>query len=244
MTKNAEDVKTGFKKWVILGFLILTVIVAAVYLLNYKEKETASKRGEDSITHESSTTFRGFDGTDNNSDAADGIGNLGGNIAGNMKVGEKDQGSSAMGGNEETDITDAYQAKADSVAEDIDGMDANKSSTYSYNVYFGFDIDTIPHSAVDELTKGIQAQIRQSSKIIIEGHASWVGTEEYNQDLSERRAEFISKVINKMCKQDKCHIQTIGYGENRPIDKRAYLNRRVEIKILPCRGSGIFPKSR
>ncbi len=79
-------------------------------------------------------------------------------------------------------------------------------------------------------------QMNPSMKILIEGYTDSVGSEAYNQALSERRAEavkqyFVSKGI------DASRIQIKGRGESNPIasnetpEGRAK-NRRIEIKIL------------
>jgi len=69
----------------------------------------------------------------------------------------------------------------------------------------------------------------------IQGHASAEGAEEYNLDLSQRRAEsvmnyFISKGISER------RLVAIGYGESRPIAEDSQdgrvLNRRVEFHII------------
>ncbi len=71
--------------------------------------------------------------------------------------------------------------------------------------------------------------------IIITGHTDSVGTDEYNQKLSERRAEAVKKFLEeKGVPGDK--MSTKGYGKTKPIasnataDGRAQ-NRRVEIHL-------------
>jgi outer membrane protein OmpA-like peptidoglycan-associated protein len=72
-----------------------------------------------------------------------------------------------------------------------------------------------------------------SFKVQIDGHTDYVGTDEYNQDLSDRRAAsvkafFISKGI------DESRLASAGYGESRPVaDNQTSAgrtkNRRVEM---------------
>ena len=72
------------------------------------------------------------------------------------------------------------------------------------------------------------------------GHADSVGSESYNQDLSERRAMNVSSILMQggVMRQ---RIAATGYGESRPIasnasdDGRAR-NRRVEVYISAFRG--------
>ena len=74
-----------------------------------------------------------------------------------------------------------------------------------------------------------------SKKVELEGHTDSVGTDKYNQGLSERRA---ASVRNYLVKQGVAtgRIATRGFGEAKPIadnktrDGRAK-NRRVEVKV-------------
>ncbi|MBI2088073.1 MAG: OmpA family protein [Deltaproteobacteria bacterium] len=72
-------------------------------------------------------------------------------------------------------------------------------------------------------------------RVELEGHADWIGTEKYNQGLSERRA---ASVRNYLVKKgiNLNRITTRGFGELKPIadnktrEGRAK-NRRVEVKV-------------
>ncbi|MEA3386478.1 MAG: OmpA family protein, partial [Thermodesulfobacteriota bacterium] len=73
-------------------------------------------------------------------------------------------------------------------------------------------------------------------KVIIEGHTDWIGTEKYNQGLSERRAASACNYLGeKGISQNS--LETVGYGEADPIadnhtSEGQRLNRRVVFKIL------------
>jgi len=71
--------------------------------------------------------------------------------------------------------------------------------------------------------------------VVIEGHTDSIGTEAYNQKLSERRADSVKKyLVGKGIASSR--LETVGYGELRPIasndtaEGRA-MNRRVEFKV-------------
>ena len=73
--------------------------------------------------------------------------------------------------------------------------------------------------------------------ISVEGHTDSVGTDKYNQALSERRAAAVKKYLveNGAANADK--IKPVGYGKTRPIEDNKtpegkFKNRRVEILIL------------
>lgn len=71
--------------------------------------------------------------------------------------------------------------------------------------------------------------------VIIEGHADSIGTEAYNQRLSERRADSAKRyLVGKGI--DASRLETVGYGELRPIASNSTaegraMNRRVEFKV-------------
>jgi outer membrane protein OmpA-like peptidoglycan-associated protein len=73
--------------------------------------------------------------------------------------------------------------------------------------------------------------------IRVEGHTDSVGSDQYNMDLSSRRANSVRDLLVQRGVNFN-RIQTIGYGETLPVatnDTEAgrQLNRRVEIKIAP-----------
>lgn len=71
--------------------------------------------------------------------------------------------------------------------------------------------------------------------VLIEGHTDNVGADQYNQALSEKRAESVQNALLQL-NVDPQRIDTIGYGESRPLadngtDAGRLKNRRVEIVI-------------
>ena len=71
--------------------------------------------------------------------------------------------------------------------------------------------------------------------VLIEGHTDNVGTEAYNQDLSERRALSVKEALIQVG-VDASRIDTLGLGESSPITDNTssagrLKNRRVEIVI-------------
>lgn len=72
--------------------------------------------------------------------------------------------------------------------------------------------------------------------VLVEGHTDSIGTDEYNQDLSQKRADSVKeKLVEDGI--DPPRITTVGYGEKYPAfsndtDANRALNRRVEVIIL------------
>lgn len=78
--------------------------------------------------------------------------------------------------------------------------------------------------------------------ILAEGHTCSIGPEDYNQDLSERRARSVADhLVSLGVRRDA--IRVVGYGEDRPIADNATregraLNRRVEVSTDVLNGGG------
>lgn len=75
------------------------------------------------------------------------------------------------------------------------------------------------------------------TRLQIEGHTDDVGTAQYNQYLSESRAQSVKGYLLQS-QLNPQRISTLGYGEYRPLvdntdDLNRQKNRRVELKIIP-----------
>ncbi|MFH1216010.1 MAG: OmpA family protein [Pseudomonadota bacterium] len=73
--------------------------------------------------------------------------------------------------------------------------------------------------------------------IRVEGHTDSTGSEEYNLNLSKRRAQAVGDLLFQR-NVDRSRVELVGYGESLPIasnDTEAgrQMNRRVGIKIAP-----------
>ncbi|MEO0683040.1 MAG: OmpA family protein [Pseudomonadota bacterium] len=79
------------------------------------------------------------------------------------------------------------------------------------------------------------------SYIDVIGHADAVGSDAYNQQLSERRARAVAGVLQRRG-VDAARIETAGFGESRPVasndtEEGRARNRRVEILVVPATGA-------
>nr|WP_136251045.1 OmpA family protein [Ningiella ruwaisensis] len=75
-----------------------------------------------------------------------------------------------------------------------------------------------------------------NTNAVIEGHTSAVGTTEYNQMLSEKRAQAALKMLVEEYGIDPSRLSAIGYGETRlkfteNTAEAHRLNRRIEAKV-------------
>ncbi len=113
---------------------------------------------------------------------------------------------------------------------------------------FEFDQATLTPRAEETLSVlGPMIQNVGAHPVLIEGHTDSVGTDEYNQDLSERRAERVRNWFLEHRIVEKRAVSTIGYGEKKPVAPNTKpdgkdnpagraLNRRVEIVVNTCAG--------
>jgi outer membrane protein OmpA-like peptidoglycan-associated protein len=106
------------------------------------------------------------------------------------------------------------------------------------NIYFDFDKATFKTESYTELNK-LEAMLAQNSTMNVEiaGHTDAVGTKEYNQSLSLRRAQAVKNYLTKKG-IDARRVKPVGYGKSKPLasndDEQGgrELNRRVEFKVL------------
>jgi outer membrane protein OmpA-like peptidoglycan-associated protein len=98
--------------------------------------------------------------------------------------------------------------------------------------YNSADISKTSMSAVQELGKALSNPGLKGSTFVVAGHTDAVGTESYNQDLSERRADTIKKYLSEKYGIAGSNLVTVGYGESKPKDPSAPMdpaNRRVQV---------------
>jgi OOP family OmpA-OmpF porin len=92
-------------------------------------------------------------------------------------------------------------------------------STADAKVNFGFDradLDATATAAIDTLVG--QAKSKGSIKSVrVTGHADRIGTEEYNLDLSLRRASAVGDYLTQNAGIDAQSIELAGKGESQPL---------------------------
>ena len=98
--------------------------------------------------------------------------------------------------------------------------------------YNSAEISKSSEAAVEELGKALSDPALKGSTFMVAGHTDGVGGESYNQDLSERRADTIKKVLTEDFGINAADLVTVGYGKSRPKDGSAPMdpiNRRVQV---------------
>jgi outer membrane protein OmpA-like peptidoglycan-associated protein len=111
------------------------------------------------------------------------------------------------------------------------------------DLLFDYDSANLRPGATANLQKlGRLIQRNPQSIFKVEGHTDSFGSDHYNLDLSQRRAETVKSWLVENMSIDPNRIQTQGYGKSRllvPGDRTVdeqQLNRRVEIVIRTKKG--------
>ncbi len=92
-------------------------------------------------------------------------------------------------------------------------------------VFFAFNKDK--PLKVDPLVPLVKPASSPGALIKVAGHADEAGSDEYNQKLSERRAESVAQAFVR-AGVPKDRLVTEGHGKTRPVSSVAAENRRVE----------------
>lgn len=86
--------------------------------------------------------------------------------------------------------------------------------------------------AVTELGKALTNPQLKGATFVLAGHTDAQGSDAYNQDLSERRADSVKKYLMEHYGIAAADLVTVGYGETRlknPNDPNGEANRRVQV---------------
>lgn len=72
--------------------------------------------------------------------------------------------------------------------------------------------------------------------VVIEGHTDDRGAESYNQQLSEKRAAAVARMLIQQFDIDQSRVRSVGYGESQPLvennsEANRAANRRVTAKV-------------
>ncbi len=99
--------------------------------------------------------------------------------------------------------------------------------------YASAKLSTSAQANLREFAKGINDPDLAKATFVIEGHTDGIGSTNYNQRLSEDRAQAVTQyLVNLGVSRDR--LKTVAYGESRPkvADVNDPANRRVESKLV------------
>jgi outer membrane protein OmpA-like peptidoglycan-associated protein len=101
--------------------------------------------------------------------------------------------------------------------------------TFDYN---SAEISAKSLPAVQTLGRALTNPDLKGSTFVVAGHTDAAGTDTYNQDLSERRADSIKKYLMDNYHISSADLVTVGYGKSKLKDASqpmAEVNRRVQV---------------
>jgi len=200
------------KKWIWLAVLICLIVVAGgIYYYQNSLKPfdpVAQKGGSEVATPGAANKL-----SDNDNDTS-------------KKMSETDN----------IQVGSASKIKSDLTAKDIDRITMKGSNKLIATLNFEFAAATTPTEAIENLVKDVSAKLDGKTKIVIEGHTDSIGSVDFNQDLSNRRAMFVADKMKGFKKNKSIKIGVVGRGKTKLIadnsteDGRAK-SRRVEIYL-------------
>lgn len=125
---------------------------------------------------------------------------------------------------------------------DIDAVAAVGSAerfVFDAGVLFAFDEATLSNEALTILTRfsDLVGQ-RQFSRLVIAGHTDSKGSDAYNMELSQRRADAVRTFLATTPKLAQSAMSVRAAGEHEPVadnstDAGRQQNRRVEVIVVP-----------
>jgi outer membrane protein OmpA-like peptidoglycan-associated protein len=134
-----------------------------------------------------------------------------------------------------------YMERQKKELEQVPGADVEREDdrlivTFKDAILFDFDSSALRAEARTNLAQMADVLVRYpDTNLIVIGHTDNIGTDQYNQKLSERRA---AAVKNYLVSSDvrRGRLTALGYGETAPVESNATedgraANRRVQIQI-------------
>lgn len=116
-------------------------------------------------------------------------------------------------------------------------MDVMDSVRVELDVKFDFNKSDVKEGSQADI-KSLADFMKQypQTTTTVEGHTDAIGSDAYNQGLSERRANAVRDVLVNQHGIDSGRVSSVGYGEARPVadnesDAGRAINRRVEAEV-------------
>ena len=166
---------------------------------------------------------------------------LGGVIAGKGNTAVGVLIGSAIGGSAGAVIGNQMDKAADELERDLEGANVERVGegikiTFDSGLMFGVDKSELSEASKQNLIELAETLKKyEETNILVEGHTDDTGSDNYNMDLSRRRAYSVEDFLtgNGI---DKKRMEITAYGEMQPTasndtDEGRQQNRRVEVAI-------------
>lgn len=120
-----------------------------------------------------------------------------------------------------------------------EAAESQQGATMGLPIKFGYnsaDILSESKSSLAELGRMLSSPDYANEKLLIEGHTDSKGSEQYNQYLSEKRAESVKKYLKNNFNIASNRLFITGLGESQPLENTqssASVNRRVQFRRAP-----------
>ena len=174
------------------------------------------------------------------------IGGSAGGILGGVIAGEGNTAvgvliGSAIGGSAGAVIGNQMDKAADELERDLEGANVERVGegikiTFDSGLMFGVDKSELSEASKQNLIE-LAETLKQyeETNILVEGHTDDTGSDDYNMDLSRRRAYSVEDFLTGNGIEKK-RMEITAYGEMQPAasndtDEGRQQNRRVEVAI-------------
>ena len=136
----------------------------------------------------------------------------------------------------ENSVRESKEIKEEDNGNDITVVTQNHEKEIIQIIYFDFDDSTLSEVSKITLNYFLDKNKNEISRYLIIGHTDTKGTNDYNLNLSYKRAEVVKKILLNEGMSEK-DISILGKGENElavntPDEMKHPANRRVEVKIM------------
>jgi len=168
------------------------------------------------------------------------VGAVIGNQAGNTVLGAII--GAAVGGAAGAYIGNYMDKQAEEIEKDIEGAKVERVGegiriTFNSGILFDVNKSDLKPVSQENITK-LAATLNKypDTNILIEGHTDATGTEEYNLELSRKRAQSVANYLAGL-QVSPTRFTIMGYGEAQPLmtndtNEGRAANRRVELGIM------------
>ncbi len=146
-----------------------------------------------------------------------------------------------IGGTAGALIGNYMDKQAEEMRDDLEGAKVERVGegikiTFDSGILFDFDSADLRQNAkneIDQLSDILEKY--EDTNILVAGYTDSVGSEDYNQKLSERRAKSVVDYANSLG-VDQSRFNVVGHGESNPIATNdtewgRQQNRRVEVAV-------------
>ena len=161
------------------------------------------------------------------------------------EVDQKAQSASQQAAQAQT-LADNAVHRVDSLQNTVANLD-NYHVVTETSVHFGFNKDNLTKKAQEALDQLATDVANAKGYIItVEGGTDSVGSQDYNYDLSERRADSVIQYLASQHNIPAHKVYLIGLGKDKPVESNKTQagrakNRRVDVRLMTNTGDATAP---